>query len=207
VYFVELNAHKIGMLDTFTNQITEWFLPQVRQAEHIHYVPSLNGAVGLVYFGDLADSYVGVLDPGGATEKLWTAPTISAGVADVLVEQGTDPQVYFSERTASQIGFLDTLQAVPTINLIPPKDIVTTGVTLTQSAVTPEIYDLAKAAITAVVIPAVNNVVGTTSNGFTEWPIPTPNSGPLGVTGLGTSSVVFAEYNVGKVAIMAPSSR
>jgi streptogramin lyase len=206
VYFVELNAHKIGMLDTFTNQITEWLLLHVRQAEHIHYVPNSNGVGGLVYFGDLADSYVGVLDPDSTsnTETLWSAPTNLAGVADVLVEQGTYPQIYFSERTASQIGFLDTSQNPGTVYSI--TNVVTNAVTLTQTAVTPEIYDLTKAAITAVVIPVVTNVLGTTTNGFTEWPIPTPNSGPLGIAGLGTTSVIFAEYNTGKVAIMAPSS-
>lgn len=210
VYFVELSAHKIGMLDTFTNQITEWLLPKVRQAEHTHYVPNFNGVGGLVYFGDLADSTVGALYPGDSTnsmETLWTAPTSPAGVADVLVEQGADPQIYFSERTASKIGFLDVALASGTAVPIPPNDVVTTAVIQTQSAVTPQSYQLTKASITAVVVPAVNNVLGTTSNGFTEWSIPTPNSGPLGITGLGTTSVIFTEYNTGKVAIMAPSSR
>lgn len=163
-----------------------------------------------MYFGDLTDSTVGALYPGdssNSTETLWTAPTSSAGVADVLVEQGTDPQIYFSERTASKIGFLDTAQNKGTPFPIPPKDVVTTAVQLTQTAVTPQIYSLPKAAITAVVIPAVGNVVGTTTNGFTEWAVPTSVSGPLGVTGLGTTSVIFAEYHTGKVAIMGPSNR
>ena len=111
VYFAELAIHKIGMIDTLTNQLTEWFLPRTRAVEHIHFVPNLSGVGGLVYFGDLTTSYVGTLDPATNIETLWTAPTPNAGVPDVFVEQGTDPQVYFTERNASKIGFLDTALA------------------------------------------------------------------------------------------------
>lgn len=209
VYFIELNAHKIGMLDTFTNQITEWYLPKIRQAEHIHFVPNSSGIGGLVYFGDLADSYVGTLNPGTATtsmESLWTAPAPNAGVADVFVAQGSDPQVYFSERTASQIGFLDSALAAATMVPIPKKDVtVSAPIVPITNSVTPKPYNLKPKVFP--VTPSVNNVAGVSSGGYTEWPIPTPNSGPLGVAGFGAGSIIFAEFNTGKIGIMAPSGQ
>src|SRR5277367_6709750 len=131
IYIAELAVHKIAMLDTSTNNITEWTIPAIRQVEHIHYYPSSSGSP-LVYFGDLATSYVGVLDPIGNTVTLWVAPTPSADIPDVWLAGPS--LVNFSERGGTKIGFLNTTLQAGTQKQLKP---VTTMETPVVTGVTP----------------------------------------------------------------------
>ncbi len=195
VFFAELNTHRIGMLDTFTNDITEWTIPSVRQVEHLHYVN------GLVYFGDLATSVVGILNPVTNEVKEWQAPTTTADVPDVFVV-GTN--FYFSERAGTKIGFLNTTAQTPWKDVIlkgasvvvTPETPTTTAVTATPVTLTPK---------TTPVQPTITQVSGVANGGFTEWTVPTSASGPLGINGVG-SMVVFAEYYGSKVATVVPTA-
>lgn len=210
VYFAELSAHKIGMIDTTTNVITEWAIPKTRQVEHIHFVTSESGA-GLVFFGDLANSYVGVLNVGtppsqiGNTETLWTAPTVTAAVPDVYVVPGADPLVYFTERNGSKIGILDTQVAQGTTVSLRPNQITVTTVIPASSTVTPSKPTTLSAKTTTVTPTVTTPVMGIVTGGFpgfTEFTIPTSASGALGINGLGSPTIVFAEYTANKIGTL-----
>ncbi len=194
VFFAELATHKIGMLDTSTDLITEWTIPGVRQVEHLHY------ANGQIYFGDLATSVVGVLNPNVTTNNVteWTVPTLAADIPDVYVVGTT---FYFSERAGGKIGFLDPSQQPGTLK------------TAKQST-TPEMRIVSPASPmmttlnhkTTYVTPTVTNVAGLVTGGFTEWTIPSSTPGPLGILGQGSSPIFFAEYFGAKVAMLAPTN-
>jgi len=194
VFFAELSTHKIGMLDTSTNIITEWTIPSVRQVEHLHYVN------GQIYFGDLATSVVGILNPNAATNNVteWTVPTLSADVPDVYVVGTT---FYFSERAAGKIGFLDPSQQAGTLKTAKQVQTVATPVV---SPATPMATTLNHK--TTYVTPTVTTLAGVVTGGFTEWTIPSSNPGPLGILGQGSSPIFFAEYFGARVAMLAPQN-
>jgi hypothetical protein len=197
VFFAELATHKIGMLDTSTNMITEWTIPGVRQVEHLHYNP----VDGNIYFGDLATSVVGILNPTLATNNVteWTVPTLSADIPDVYVVGTT---FYFSERAAGKIGFLDPSQQAGALKTAKQ---TTVSATPTISAATPLTTTLSHK--TTNVTPTVTNVAGTVTGGFTEWTIPSSTPGPLGILGQGGSNpIFFAEYFGARVAMLAPQN-
>lgn len=195
VFFAELATHKIGMLDTSTNIITEWTIPSVRQVEHLHYVN------GLIYFGDLATSVVGILNPNATTNNVteWTVPTLTADIPDVYVVGTT---FYFSERAAGKIGFLDPSQQAGTLKTAKQAQTVATPVV---SPATPTPTTLSHK--TTYVTPTVTNVAGVVTGGFTEWTIPSTDPGPLGILGQGSANpIFFAEYFGARVAMLAPQN-
>jgi streptogramin lyase len=190
VFFAELAGKKIGMLDASTNTITEWAFPVIKQVEHVHY------ANGLVYFGDLQSNIVATLNPTTNLLTGWLAPTTGADIPDVAPSSGN---VYFTERAGNKIGLLNpALQKGTSKTLVP----TVTPVTPVQTTVTPSTSVLEST--TTNVTPTVTNVTGTVKGGFTEWAVPTSDSGPLGMYANGTT-VAYAEYYGNKVAILVPA--
>jgi streptogramin lyase len=196
VFFAELATHKIGMLDTSTNIITEWTIPSVRQVEHLHFVN------GQIYFGDLATSVVGILNPNATTNNVteWTVPTPSADIPDVFVVGTT---FYFSERAVGKIGFLDPSQQAGTLKTAKQTQTVATPVINPATPVSTTLLSHK----TTYVTPTVTNVTGVPNGGFMEWTIPSLSPGPLGILGEGASNpIFFAEYFGASVGMLAPQN-
>lgn len=192
VFVAELNTGKIAMLNTATNTITEWALPSVKQVEHIRY------SGGLVYYGDLGSSMIGALNPKTNVVIYGPAPTPNAAVPDIFVSAGL---VNFTERSGNKIGrFNPALQKGLSKVLVP----VVTGVLPQATAVSSKTVTLTPNQ-TTVQPTSTANVAGVVNGGFTEWAVPTPASGPLGINVVGTT-IVFTEYNADKIATLSLSA-
>jgi streptogramin lyase len=140
---------------------------------------------------------VGILNPTDNQVTEWNAPTQDADIPDVYVVGTT---FYFSERGAGKIGFLNPAQQAGTVKTA---KVVVTPESPTVSLVTPTIATLK--ATTTIETPTVTNLTGTISGGFTEWTIPSSDSGPLGIVGQGGTPVFFSEYYGNKVAELTNS--
>lgn len=187
VFVAELNTNKIAMLNTVTNAITEWTLPSVRQVEHLRFVG------GLVYWGDLGSSMIGVLNPNSNTVIEGPAPTPNAAVPDIFISSGL---INFTERNGNKIArFNPAIQKG-----------ITKAVTPVVNSVVPQVFSVSPTTVTltpsqTMVQPSAANVAGVVTGGFTEWTIPTATSGPLGINVVG-NLIVFTEYNAGKIATL-----
>lgn len=190
VFVVELGAQKIAMLDTSANTITEWTLPSVKGVEHLRY------SGGLVYFSDLVSSILGTLDPVADVVTEWKAPTSQADIPEVFISSGS---VNFTERKGNNIGLLNPQLQTGTSKTVTP---VVTPVSPTLTTVNSQIYNLKPVPTT--VQPAVSSVNGVVTEGFTEWALPTPGSGPQGISGTG-STIVFTEFYGSRVATLTPA--
>jgi hypothetical protein len=141
----------------------------------------------------LGSSVIGALVPSTNTVIYGPTPTSDSANAEVFISSGL---INFSERNGNKIGLFNpavqhgiSKKAAPVVTPVVP---AVSSVTSTPYTLTPD---------PTTVQPTPTIVNGVATGGFTEWTIPTPASGPLGINGIG-NAIVFTEYNADKIGML-----
>ena len=174
----------ISMLDPATNTFTEWRLPSIS----VQPVPQnvALAADGTVIFNDFFDGTVGVLSPVSNLIREWTVPTAGSSPVNVgVLDRGV---VAFAEQFGNRIVTLD-LGAPPDL-VVAVTPIITT-VTPVTFVVQPQVTVVPRT-ITPVT-PTVTGASRVVTGGFVEYIVPTPASGPVGLSINSNGAILFTE--------------
>jgi virginiamycin B lyase len=190
VFFAEVAGNRIGRLDPDTNTITEWELPNADSApQHVR----ISGR--RVFFVESAGGRIGRLDLDSDSLTEWTIPTLPSNPTDL--ELHGPQRVAFTEFDGNQVGELkvadeagvETVVAPLATVVAPAVDTLAVSTTLPASAST-------------TLAPTVTEVAGVETGGFTEWAVPTPGSGLVGLTRYRGNGGAFCESVANKVGIV-----
>jgi streptogramin lyase len=174
----------ISMLSPATNTFTEWPAPPITQQPVLQNLAIT--ANGIVIFNDFVNSMVGVLDPAANFIREWSVPT--ANSYPVNVAALTRDIIVFAEQQGDRIGTLD-------LNTAPD---LATAITPTVTTVTPtiQVVNPNTTAVATTVTPVAPTITGASrfiTGGFAEYPIPTPFSGPVGLSINSNGAILFTE--------------
>ncbi len=198
VYFTEYTTNKIGLLDPDTNEIRE------RDA--------LNGPAGLVLIDDDSVCYTARLDnavqyldfTGGS--QTWPLPTAAASPnALVSAPGGIGPvNVWFTERSAAQVGRLAPATMAVTMPLIvsQPKSVTPNTATLTPvvSLVSPVLYPG-----NPLLPPPIYYIPGVLTGAITEW-APLNTSAPVEDVAIAPDGRAWFTQGINPLTLLDPTN-
>lgn len=243
VYFIEVNANKLGFLDMTTNAFSEWFLPA-------GYTPrglSLFGQNNVV-FAENSNSttnptFLAQLDTTTNMLTQWTIPQITASVPQVPEVSVQNQLIFFSDTSQGAIGMLDTSDNLFTQWYLPgtgpraPNGIVTLQTQISDiqvwiadekaqkiSLFEPSLYTFSEWSIPKLGsdvtlehldVAGVNGLVAFQDAGLNfvatlnpvnytlrEWILPTPKSAPLYVSFLPSGNLSFSEPANNRIGLL-----
>jgi len=185
---------KISMLETATGVFTEWTVPSEGLRPVLQNLSI--AADGSVAFQDFVNAKIGVLNPASNLIREWAVPTSNASPVNVAFLSLS--LLAFAEESANRIGTMDLRVA--------PLDL--------EQAVAPEITVVSPEVLVAaptftvpfqtrtLVPPLITGVDRLISGGFDEYPIPTPLSGPVGLSVNSNGAILFTESSANKIGLL-----
>ena len=189
VFFAEISANKIGMLDPHDNTITEWQLAPDSFPQH------LVQSGRYVFFVESGGNKIGRLDPSTNVITEWEIPTPASNPADIYTLDANT--IIFAESEGNKIAQLKPLEECGVSIAVTP---TVTPVEPTETAVPVSVTPVAPTSVN--VPPTQTTVTGIESCGFTEWTIPTPQSAPVGIRSYKGRGAVFCETQSNKIGII-----
>jgi streptogramin lyase len=193
LWFTELNADSIAMLNTHTGHIQQYPLSSTGSVQTLSPYGITVDAHGKVWFTESTSNHVGRLDPGTGTIRLFSI----AGPPVPLMEITSDTHniIWATSFNANQLLRLDPSTGVFTSYTAPsttPGSGGLYGLTITQSG---EVW---------VTVPAENALAqfDTSTHRFVYHAIPSPNSFPLGLTTDTQNNVWFTEAGSDKIGVL-----
>ncbi|GAC1629180.1 MAG: hydrolase [Ktedonobacteraceae bacterium] len=173
LWFTEMNADSLGMLNTHTGAIKQYPLSSTKSVQTLSPYGITIDAHGMVWFTESTPNHVGRLDPSTGAIHLF----IVAGSPVPLMEIASDTHgiIWVTSFNANQLLRLDPTTGVFTLYIAPSATQGSGG--LYGIAITPsgEVW---------VTVPAENTLArfDQNTNRFVYYAIPSPSSFPFGLT-------------------------
>ncbi len=194
LWFTELNADSLGMLNTKTGIIQQFSISRTKSVQTLSPYGITIDAHGMVWFTESASNHIGRLDPHTGTIRLFTVVS-SPPVPLMEIASDVHGSIWATSFNGNQLLRLDS----------------TTGAftTYTAPSTTPGSGGLYGLVVTAnndvwITVPAENSLArfDTTTNRFIYHAIPSPSSFPFGLVADAHHSIWFTEANSDKIGML-----
>lgn len=162
----------VGRLDPTTDQVTVWMMPRTT-SRPFRVVAETNDDIWFTEFATVTNS-IAQLAPSTNTLNEFRVPTPDSNPGSLL--RASD-KIWFTEKAANSIGWLDPALASPTTTVLSP---VTFAVTRTVNIIVPSSYTVVAGITPTIMI--TTPITKTETAGFAEFTLPTADSEPLGIT-------------------------
>jgi virginiamycin B lyase len=198
LWFTELNANKIGSLNTIDGSIRQYPLPLTAD-KNTHVLNPYGITVdpqGIIWFTEASTHELGRLDPLSGQVSYFTPP----GVASPLMEVASDAQgqIWATTFTSGSLLHFDPISSSFTIYNAPSLDGNNAG----------GLYGLAIAASGDVWVAITSESrlarFAVKGQSFFYYTIPTPGSLPIGVVEGKHQEIWFTESNTNKIGVLQP---
>jgi len=194
VYFSQ--GDRIGVLDLGANTITVWQVPGANRLSRVKVVGNEQ-----IVAGDALAGIIVRLDPRTNTVTVWTAPTPTAMISDVVLQEPAQSslEVGFTEDGVNKIGKLLTAREPGTDTVVKPViSLVKPVSNATVPAAISALSSISTVTPTTTVVPSV------VTGGFEEWAIPAavPHPSLIRLAFFGDDGFVFTESLAARIGLL-----